>query len=174
MGWEATLDFDGKLWRYVLRCTAQRVLHKVLYQKRDRFGYAFIRDWQPESNAYSVKQQDFGLPAQEARKVRPNVSLIAWAAQYGVPLAVRMAAPYVVTNVNVFGRMPMGEQSMQVAARHFSGRPVQRERMNRLLASWDMGLAGVELQEIPVNAPQETTLKVWWPFGKHRSHGVDF
>lgn len=171
---EVTVDFDGKLWRYVLRCTAQRVLHEALYLKRDRFGYVFIRDWDASAEAYVVKQQEFGLTAQEAKKVRPNVSLISWAAQFGVPLAVRMVAPYLITNVNIFGRMPMGEPVMQVAAQHFSGNPAQRERMSRLLSAWDLGLSGVELQEIPVNNPQGPNMKVWWPFGKHRSHGTEF
>lgn len=171
---EATLDFDGKLWRYVLRCTPQRVLHEALYLKRERFGYVFVRDWDAGTGTYIVKQQDFGLPAQKAKMVRPNVSLIAWAAQFDVPLAIRMVAPYVVTNVNVFGRMPMGEAVMQVAARHFSGHPVQRERMDRLLSAWDLGLVGVDLQEVPVNNPQEPKQTVWWPFGKHRSNGADF
>lgn len=171
---EATLDFDGKLWRYVLRCTPQRVVHEALYLKRERFGYVFVRDWDAGTGTYVVKQQDFGLPAQKAKVVRPNVSLIAWAAQFDVPLAIRMVAPYVVTNVNVFGRMPMGEAVMQVAARHFSVHPAQRERMDRLLSAWDLGLVGVDLQEVPVNNPQEPNQKVWWPFGKHRSHGADF
>jgi len=171
---EAVIDFDDKLWRYVLRCTPERVLHEALYLKRERFGYVFVRDWDAVSKSYVVKQQDFGLPAQEARRVRPNVSLISWAAQFGVLLATQMAAVNVITNVNVFGRVPMGEQVLQSAARHFSIHPEQRERMNRLLAGWDLGLSGVELQEISVNNPQEPGQKVWMPFGKHQSRGLEF
>lgn len=65
---ECVFDFDGKLWRYVLRCTPQRVLHEALYQKRDRFSYVFVRDWNAEAKNYTVKQQDFGLASQEAKK----------------------------------------------------------------------------------------------------------
>lgn len=171
---ECTVDFDGKLWRYVLRCTPERVLHEALYQKRERFGYVFVRDWDAATNSYVVKQQDFGLAMQEARKVRPNVSLISWAAQFGVSLAMRMVAPYIVTNVNVLGRMPMGEQVMLTAAQHFSEHPEQRERMDRLLSAWDLGLSGVELQEIAVNNPQEPGQKVWMPFGKHRNQTTEY
>jgi energy-coupling factor transporter ATP-binding protein EcfA2 len=171
---ECTLDFDGKLWRYVLRCTPQRVLHEALYQKRERFGYVFIRDWDAASNAYVIKQQEFGLAAQEARKVRPNVSFIAWAAQFGVPLAVRMTARYVNTNVNVYGRVPMGSQDVQVAAQHFSVHPEQRNRMEQLLSSWDLGLSGVELHELSLNNPQEPSQKVWVPFGMHKNKAGEF
>lgn len=170
---EVVVDFDGTLWRYVLRCTPERVLHEALYQKRERFGYVFVRDWDAEAKSYVVKQQDYGLPAQEARKVRPNVSLISWAAQFGVPLATRIVAPYVVTNVNVLGRLPMGEQVLLVAARHFSEHPDQRARMDRLLSTWDLGLSGVELREVPINSPQEPGQTVWMPFGRHRSHDIE-
>ena len=171
---ECMVDFDGKLWRYVLRCTPERVLHEALYQKRDRFGYVFIRDWDAATNAYVVKQQDFGLAPQEARKVRPNVSLIAWAAQFGVPLAVRMTGSNISTNVNVFGRVPMGSQDVQMAAQHFSTRPEQRKRMEQLLSSWDLGLSGVELMELPVNNPQDLSQKAWVPFGKHKNKNIEF
>lgn len=171
---ECMLDFDGKLWRYVLQCTPERVLHEALYQKRERFGYVFVRDWDAAANAYVVKQQDFGLAPQEARKVRPNVSLISWAAQFGVPLATRMVLPYVVTNVNVLGRMPIGAHDVSSAAQHFSVNPDQRERMNQLLAAWDLGLSSVELREISTNNPQEPGEKVWLPFGKHKDRETEF
>ena len=171
---ECMLDFDGKLWRYVLRCTPERVLHEALYQRRERFGYVFVRDWDASTNAYVVKQQDFGLAPQEARKVRPNVSLISWAAQFGVPLATRMVLPYVITNVNVLGRMPIGALDVSSAAQHFSVHPNQRERMNQLLAAWDLGLSGVELHEIPTNNPQKPDEKIWIPFGKHKDRETEF
>lgn len=171
---EAELDFDGKLWRYVLRVTPERVLHEALYLKRERFGYVFVRDWDEAGKSYVVKQQDFGLPAQEARKVRPNVSFISWAAQFGVPLAIRIAAPYVITNVNLFGRMPMGEQIMQVVTRHFATRPEQRERMGRLLSAWDLGLSGVEIEEVSLANPETPGQKAWRAYGRHVSHGREF
>lgn len=171
---ECMVGFDGKLWHYVLHCTPERVLHEALYQKRERFGYVFIRDWDAETNAYVVKQQDFGLAPQEARKVRQNVSLIAWAAQFGVPLAMRMTAPYVNTNVNILGRMPMGSQDVQIAAQHFSVHADQRKRMEQLLSAWDLGLSGIELRELVVSNPQEPNQKVWMPFGRHKNREIEF
>ncbi len=173
---ECTLDFDGKLWRYVLRCTPQRVLHEALYQKRERFGYIFIRDWDETGGGYVVKQQEFGLAAQEASKVRRNVSLISWAAQFGVPLAIRIVAPYVVTNVNVLGRVPMGDQAVFAAAQHFSAHPDQQKQMDQLLSAWDLGLSGIELKEheIVTNpADPNQKLKVWRPFGRHKHHQTE-
>ena len=171
---EVTADFDSKLWHYVLRCTPERVLHEALYVKRERFGYVFIREWDAKNSNYSVKQQDFGLAAQEARKVRPNASLISTAAQYGVPLAQKLASALVMTNVNVFGRMPMGEQALISAAQHFSINAQQRAHMERLLARWDFGLSGVELREVPANNPQEPNQKIWAPFGKHITNNQAF
>ena len=36
---------------------AERVLREALYQKRDRFNYVFVRDWDDAAKAYTVKQQ---------------------------------------------------------------------------------------------------------------------
>lgn len=171
---ECQVDFEGKVWRYVLRCTPQRVIHEALYQKRERFGYVFIRDWDETSGSYVVKQQDFGLAPQEARKVRPNASLIATAAQYGVPLAQRMAVPSVVTNVNVFGRVYMDNNHLLAAADHFSRSLEQQQQMEKLLAGWDLGLSGVRLTEVPAPTQDDPNRKVWMPFGKHRNKSNEF
>lgn len=171
---ECQVDFDGKVWRYVLRCTPQRVIHESLYQKRERFSYVFIRDWDEASGSYVVKQQDFGFSPQEARKVRQNASLIATAAQYGVPLAQRLAAPCVITNVNVLGRMHMDYGLLQTAAEHFSRSVEQQAHMGQLLAGWDLGLSGVSLQQVPAPSPDDPNRKVWMPFGKHRNKSSEF
>lgn len=69
----------------------------------------------------------------------------------------------------ILGRVPMGEQAVFAAAQRFSVHPEQKERMARLLSAWDWGLAGVELQEIAINA-QESDQKVWMPLGRHEHH----
>lgn len=171
---ECQVDFDGKLWRYELRCTPQRVLHEALYQKRERFSYVFVRDWNEATGTYVIKQQDFGFNMQEAKKVRQNASLISTAAQYGVPLAQRMAAPSVITNVNVFGRMPMDNGLMLVAAEHFSRAAEQQALMGKLLTGWDLGLSGIDLQQVAAPTPNDSNRKVWMPFGKHRNKEREF
>jgi hypothetical protein len=171
---ECQVDFDGKLWRYELRCTAQRVIHEALYQKRERFGYVFVRDWNEETNSYIVKQKDFGFAPQEAKKVRQNASLISTAAQYGVPLAQRMVAPYVITNVNVHGRMPMDGSLVIAAAEHFSRSINQQAHMEKLLGGWDLGLSGVSLQQVPAPTQEDPNRKIWMPFGKHRNKLNEF
>jgi len=171
---ECHIDFDGRLWRYELRCTPQRVLHEALYQKRERFSYVFVRAWDESLQAYEVKQHDFGLAPQEARKVRQNASLIATAAQYGVPLAQRMAAPYVITNVNFHGRMPMDSAQLLAAAEHFALSRVQTEQMSRLLTRWDLGLNGVDLQQMPAPSPEEPGRTIWMPYGKHKRQAHEY
>ena len=164
---ECVFDYEGTQWRYVLECTQQRVLHEALYQKRERFAYVFIRTWNSETNSYSVKQQGFGLAPQSAKKVRANVSLIAWAAQYDVPLAKDLATRMVISNVNVVGRLPISDQAIIFAAEHFSSSPQQLQLMNRLLSEWDLGLSSVELQQTQLNPVEAPEVKSWFPFGRH-------
>lgn len=170
---ECVVDFDGRLWKYILKCTPERVLFEALYQRKDRYNYVFVREWDDTSQSYIVKQQDFGLQPKVAISVRQNVSLIAWAAQYGVPLAVRIASPCVISNVYVLGRMPFDGRTVELAAQHFTQHEEQKALMNKLLSSWDLGLSGVDLVEVQEN-PHESWSKKWIPMGIHRSGGKQF
>ena len=170
---ECVADFEGNLWKYVLKCTPKRVLFEALYQRKDRYNYVFVREWDDVSQSYIVKQQDFGLQSKIASAVRQNVSFISWAAQYGVPLAVRMAALAVVTNVYVLGRMPFDGRTVELATQHFTQHEAQKTLMNKLISSWDLGLSGVELVEAQ-EGPPESSRKVWIPLGIHNSCGKQF
>ena len=119
---EVDLAADGQLWRYTLRCTARRVLEESLYVKRTRMGYVFMRQWDEASQSYQVRQQDFGFQPGEARKVRQNASLLSTAAQYGVPLAQRLARAMVSSNVHRWGRRSGDDQVLQAAA-YFAEHP---------------------------------------------------
>ena len=162
-------DFDGRLWRYTLRCTPQRVLHEALYARHERMRYVFVRDWNAATQSYDVKQQDFGFTPSEARKVRPNASLIATAAQYGVPLAQRLVSSNVWTNIHQFGRMANDAEQLVRAATYFAGQETQRKQLAGLLASWDLGLSDVQVRELETALPDGTKNKSWWLFGIHSS-----
>jgi AAA15 family ATPase/GTPase len=166
---EFVFDYEGSLWRYELQATPARVLREALFQKKERFNYVFVRTWDAVSNSYSVKQQDFGLSAKSAKKVRQNVSLISWAAQYDVALAKAFISSRIITNVNVVGRLPISDQAVTQAAEYFSANPKQHTTMNALLSRWDLGLSGVWLQEVQVSPIEAPDLKAWVAFGEHSS-----
>jgi uncharacterized protein len=171
---ECVFDFEGSLWRYVLIATPTRVLREALYKKKERFNYVFMRDWDSDTNSYSVKQQDFGLPVKSAKKVRQNVSLISWAAQYDVPLAKQFITSRVITNLNVVGRLPISDQAVMQAAEHFSVYTEQHNMLNSLLSAWDLGLSGVWLQEVQINPSEATEQKAWIALGEHTSRDTKF
>jgi hypothetical protein len=173
---EVEFDADDKLWRYQLRCTPTRVLHESLHVRHERMRYVFVRDWDEAQQRYEVKQRDFGLLPAEARKVRPNASLIATAAQYGVPLAQRMASLSVFSNINQLGRRTFDHDQLLRAAQHFAETQSQRDWMVKLLRSWDLGLKDVELKELENVEPDGTKHKYWLPLGIHatRTAGHSF
>lgn len=162
-------DKNGTQYRYVLHCTPKMVLYEALYQKRERYNYIFIRDWNAESKSYSIKQQDFGLLPKIAKKVRANVSLISWAAQNDVPLAKQLASIMVISNVNVDGKRPISGMDLFDAAEYFYSSEPHLQQMKYLLSSWDLGLSNVELREFkfnPIDSPDEVTMV---PIGFHLS-----
>lgn len=164
---EIEADFEGRLWRYTLRCTPQRVLHEALYVKHERMRYVFVRDWNEAEQGYDIKQQDFGFVTSEARKVRPNASLIATAAQYGVPLAQRMVSGRIWSNIHQFGRMVNDPNQLMHAAAYFAGDEAQRQQLVCLLSAWDLGLSDIQLREMETVLPDGKKDKFWLPFGIH-------
>lgn len=167
---EVDLAADGQLWRYTLRCTARRVLEESLYVKRTRMGYVFMRQWDEASQSYQVRQQDFGFQPGEARKVRQNASLLSTAAQYGVPLAQRLARAMVSSNVHRWGRRSGDDQVLQAAA-YFAEHPQSHAQAVQWLKRWDFGLSDVEMREMEADTPDGGKKKLLVPFGAHQVAG---
>lgn len=164
-------DGDGKLWRYDLVLTPERVLSESLHVKTSHlFSYVFVREWMSDSQNYRIKQQNFGFNPREAEKVRENASLISTAAQYQVPLASRFASMNFVTNVGYSGRRHLDENDVMFATRLFSENESVRERVSRLLCAWDLGLSEVRVKVLELPNEKGEVQKVPVPFGVHR-HG---
>lgn len=165
---EAEFDLDGRLWRYTLSCNQNRVLHEALYAKHERMRYVFVRDWNESTNSYDIKQKDFGFTPSEAKKVRSNASLIATAAQYGVPLAQRLSKSALWTNVNSHGRMTYDTGQLIEAASHFALNADQMAHLVQLLKTWDLGLNDVQVREVEATQADGHIEKLWMPFGIHK------
>ena len=85
---EIEFENEGQHYRYSLIINPELVVHESLHLKTSKFfSLVFRRSWSESDSRYDVHQQKFGFAAREARKVRPNASLIATAAQYNVPYA---------------------------------------------------------------------------------------
>lgn len=164
-------DGDGKLWRYELVITPERVLSESLHVKTSHlFSYVFVREWMSDSQGYRIKQQNFGFNPREAEKVRENASLISTAAQYQVPLASKFASMNFVTNVGYSGRLHLHDNDVMFASRYFSENESARERMSSLLRAWDLGLSDVRVKMLDLPNEKGEVQKVPIPFGVHR-HG---
>ena len=160
-------DVEGVTWRYVLAVTEKHVVHEALYRKKERFGYVFVRDWDESSQTYSIKQQGFGLAPNEARKVRPNASLISTALQYGVELAKHITSFNLESNVTFMGRMDFQMSQLHLAAQFFAAHEPLRGQMAGLLRRWDLGLSDVVVRELNLPAEDGKTRKVLTTFGMH-------
>jgi uncharacterized protein len=163
-------DAKGDLWRYELTATTKRVIREALYKKQKRYSYVFIRDWNESSRSYEIKQQGFGFAPAEARKVRPNASLISTAAQYGVEIAQYLAGySSVATNITFFGRQKFQTGHMSYASELFANNDSLQKRMIKLLKRWDLGLSDVRSRSIEVQKRDGSSEKKWMSFGVHQT-----
>lgn len=154
-------DLNGTLWRYQLTATPERVLHEAVYRrlnkKHAKFSYVFVRDWDRASQEYVIKQDGFDLNPAEAKKVRPNASLISTAAQYGVELAQHLIGANVASNIIQVGRVDPNLGFLN-ASIFFHENAALKRQMENILRNLDLGLSGVEIKELDISMPPDMKL----------------
>ncbi len=174
----ADADEPESLWRYRLSMTAQEVLAESL-EKKIRRGqwYPVFTRTRVQPKRYEVNQEGFGLDPSQAEAVRANVSLISWAAQFGVPLARSLVNMPVFTNLNDSGTMwqPRSE-ILELCTRHYAQNEGLRVRMRDLLSQWDLGLTDVSIREHEIPDASGTKKPRWFAYGVHRdpARGQDY
>lgn len=154
-------DKSGMLWRYELKATPERVLHEAVYKrpkkKGAKFSYVFVREWNETEKEYVIKQDGFALNPAEAKKVRPNASLISTAAQYGVEVAQHLIGANVATNIMQVGRIDPNLGFLNASIFFFENAALKKQ-METLLRDLDFGLSGVEIRKLDFPAPPEIKL----------------
>ena len=165
---ELEFELNAKDWRYRLVADEHRVYSEELHCRQVRsFSYVFIRIWNPSSNSYSVKQQNFGLLQKEAENVRENASLISTAAQYKIPLALEFLAANVFTNLFVHGRQRLDDSQLSVASSFYANNQPICNAMSKLLSQWDLGLSQVRIEKHTITRENGLSEEVFIPFGVH-------
>lgn len=154
-------DVNGTLWRYELKATPERVLHEAVYtrpkRKSAKFSYVFVRQWDDAAKEYAIKQDGFGLNPAEAKKVRPNASLVSTAVQYGTEVAQHLIGSHVATNLVQYGRIDSNAGSANASIFYFENAAL-KQQMETLLRELDFGLSGVEIRKFEFPPPPEIKL----------------
>jgi AAA15 family ATPase/GTPase len=160
------------VYRYELESTQSYVVREALYVKGKRFKYVFIREWDDEAKQYNVKQQGFGFKGAEAQKVRKNASLIATAAQYGVPFAEKLvlAAHSVFTNVTMGGKRHLDDDLLNESTAFYHENNYFLDKLNAQIKRLDFGIDEVSITKVELPDGGERLI----PLCRHQSKGKRF
>jgi hypothetical protein len=164
---------QGTLLRYSLKATTAHVVSESLDRKLRRGQWnAIFRRERTSEGRYRIEQDGFGMDQTQAENVRPNVSLISWAAQFGVAFAQRLTQFLLATNVNVAGRTiwPRDDNMGALVTQFFAENEAMRVRMRDILAQWDLGLSDVEFQQMENVSSSGEKRKDWLALGVHRDN----
>ena len=169
-------EHEGRIWRYELDCSSERVTHESLQIKRERFGYVFVRDYDPKSDSYEVKRKNIDFSLGDIQRVRSNASVLSTAAQFENNFAssiVDVFRTQFVTNVNLAGLIPHF-MLLQGALQSFDSNPADRVLMNDLLSGWDFGLESIEVREAAFSSEEGLQQRAALLEGHHRIGGRDY
>lgn len=172
---ELIFDIDGKLYKYILMVTKEKVLHEALYVKNTRFfSYLFKRTWDEKAESYDFKQQGFGFAAKEAKKVRQNVSLLSAASQYEVESG-RKITDYInriLCDVGMYGRIEglRNIDELFEVADLFYRTPELEKKASSILCSLDLGLKKV-FTKMRTFVGDKGNEKIPIPYAEHEYQG---
>ena len=171
---QVDFEMDGKDWRYQLVVSETRVYSEHLYCKFTRaYSYVFTRDWNTVTNRYDIKQHQFGLIQREAERVRENASLLSTAAQYQVPLALKICSMQVFTNMHVLGRHHIDDWQINGASAIYSANEHLRSVMAKLLKGWDLGLNDIRIERQSITRENGDKDEIYIPYGVHKVGDVE-
>lgn len=170
-------DGEGVRWTYQLSVLRAHVLSESLRRRGplpgDRPRHVFARQRQA-SGGYTIKQSGLGIGDAEAAKVRPNVSLVSWARQYGSELAMHLTDFLLCTNLNVMGRTPASGADLLAAAEFYQAHEAVRKQMTSLLQAMDLGLTDVVMKRVEGEPLANDPTPRWYPMGVHRTREATF
>ena len=158
------------LLRYRLNATTKAVLAESLERKVRRGRWSLVFDRRRALDGSTrLKQDGFGLDQSSAEKVRQDVSLISWAAQFDVPFAKALTSFAFATNMFLGGRWwQPHDLTVDQCIQRFAENPALRQRLPELLARWDLGLSDLELHQVEIPNVAGQVQKHWLAFGVHR------
>jgi AAA15 family ATPase/GTPase len=169
---------NGKIYRYSLQFTPEQVINESLFYREGKgFKYLFKRIWNGTTNKYDFTTKNFGLPPafSESLQMRKNASALSIALQHNHENSKNIAQYWakVSTNVQEQGREDrLGSDDVTVrifdSAEYFYKRPAYKTQAQKFLTRFDLGLAGVEIEEREVGVDKEgNASKLIIPFGIH-------
>lgn len=157
-------------YKYLLRIENSAIEYEALYKKTsNQFSYIFVRE--KEDDEYGVKQQGFGMPANVARKIRSNASLLSAAYMNDVEKSVKFKRYFsqYSFNLTVAGRENYNENALIESAKYFHENQTLYTKMNEILCNLDLGLSSVSIEEVQVDTGNGGTKTVFLPFGVHKA-----
>ncbi len=178
---ELSVEFtnEDKLYRYSVRLTPEQVLDESLFIRNDRvFQYLFKRIWNASIGKYDFATKDFGLTKSfgEFIQMRKNASVFSIALQHNHEESKKIIEAWSRLNTNVQergreGRMVDDELVIHLldSAEYFHGHPEYRKQAQELLKRFDLGLAGIEIEEreVGIDDKEGKPEKIVLPFGIH-------
>ncbi len=177
---EFSVDFEcgEKIYRYGLRLTIEHVLDETLLIREGKgFKYRFKRRWNEATGKHDFSTKNFGRTKGfgESVQMRKNASVLSIALQYNHEESRQIIEAWSRLNTNVQeyrqeGRMIADEIMVRLldSAAYFHDHPEYKKQAQELLTRFDLGLAGVEIEEREIGVDKEGKPdKIILPFGVH-------
>ncbi|MDD2657058.1 MAG: ATP-binding protein [Candidatus Pacebacteria bacterium] len=149
---EITFAIEKEIYKYNLSLNNERVLNEVLSIKKETnyWNKIFTRNYDDQRKEYSVNFAKLDLPSDFEKLVRPNSSVLSSAKQINNPHAVKIVN-YFSSIQSSFDEMGAPNknayQALYKAAEFYHNKPEIRDKVEKILKSFDLGISKFEIQK---------------------------
>lgn len=171
-------EFNEKIYRYYFQLNREQIVNESLHVREGKgFKYLFKRIWNDAKQKYDFSTKSFGLTHSfgEFLQLRKNASVLSIALQHNHENSKRIAQYWAKLSSNV---REQGRENYLVAdeiiihilksAEYFFKNPEYKNQAQELLKRFDLGLAGIEIEERELGFDKEgKPEKLIIPFGVH-------
>ena len=146
---ELVFGIQGEVFEYKLDLTSKFVINESLRSKNPatkKWGIIFTRSKKEHSDEYESNYSKLEVPSDFEKLVRKNSSALSAARQINNPAAVKITQYFSNTQTNITS-FDSGFGEIISVAEFFHKQPRMKDRAEKILKRFDLGLSKFEIQE---------------------------
>lgn len=173
---ELVFEHNKNVYKYVIHLCKTHVVKEELYRKEETqfFNYLFKRVWNSEAGSSDISNQ-IDLKTEVLKQIlRKNVSLISTSVAIKDDTLIDIAEYFkkIMSNVYRSGKhwdtSSLGDTRLPGATKAYKKDDNLFKKAEKFLTSFDLGLAGIDIEEGETRTKSGEPEKILLPFGLHK------
>ena len=165
-------EIEKEVYKYNLCFATDRVVFEELRIKKEkRFNKLFKREWEKRNKKYDFELSNYKLPTDFEKVLKDDASVISTANMFGHQLSVKIVKYWNNLIFNIAEFFEQSDYNLYNAAEFFYGNSKAKEKADKLLLQFNLGLNKIEIRELKHKNSKEKNFYI--PVGLHKIKNIE-